>query len=1217
MSTVDSHVAAIAASVAAIFEELSGERPQVNAATSFLEMGYDSLFLTQVAQKIQSQMKVKITFRQLLGDYSTIPSLAAFLAGKIPRNALEKTPAAAPTPAMTGAAASAPAPTAPAANSTSAAASPPAAGLGGIEGIFREQLHAMNQLINRQFEMLQGLSGTVTAPPAAAPAPGAQPGELPTASASAATAGPAAAPDADEPAAAAQGRSRFDVYKSVKKSADGSISAEHRRHIANLISRYTKKTAGSKQFTQAHRPTLADPRAAAGFRAEWKEMAYPIVCTTSGGSKICDIDGNEYIDLVNGFGQTAFGHAPKFVVDAVKAQLDAGFAIGPQAELAGKVATLFSEMTGHARVTFCNTGSEAVMAAMRVARTVTGRDKVVIFNGDYHGQFDEVLVKGVQRVGAAPRSMAVAPGIAASAVANMIVLDYATPQTLQWIRENAEDLAAVIVEPVQSRHPDLQPFEFLREVRKITEASGTAFVMDEVVTGFRVHPGGIQAVAGIRADMATYGKVVGGGLPIGILAGSAKFMDALDGGQWSYGDESFPEVGVTFFAGTFVRHPLVLAATWAVLNHLKDHGPALQEELAKRTAGLVGRLRALFADHGIATRIESYSSWFYFNFHNEHPLSGLFFYHLRERGIHILDGFPCFLTTAHSEADLEKIYSAFRESLEELQSVGILGSAAAAPSPSPSIVAAGAISGTSGVPLTESQMEIWLSAQLGDDASCAFNESISLRMRGQLNEAALQTAMNQILARHDALRATFSRTGEEMRTSPPHPFQYPFTDLSGRATAEAEQVYAELLDRDARAAFDLVNGPVIRGHLVKLAGDSHVFILTAHHIICDGWSINVIVSELAEIYSALCRGETPQLQEALQFSAYARGKAARDPAELAKTEGFWLEQFRTPAVPLALPTDRPRPTQKSFSGASRCRRIDARLYQAIKKAGARQGSTLFVTLLAAFQALMGRLANQNEVVVGVPTAGQSLLEDQTLVGHCVNFLPIRASWRAATTVSEHLSAIAKSVLDAYEHQDYTFGTLVRKLSLPRDTGRLPLAEIQFNLERVADRMELTNLVVEVAPNAKAYVNFDLFLNVNESSDGLRLDCDYNTDLFDDETVEHWLDCYQALLESFVADAAQPICAASCLPAADRELLARMNETSVDFPRSRCVHELIQAQVAATPAAIAAQFGETSLSYQALNLRANQLANVLRERIKGRAGTGALVGCASSGRSTCW
>ena len=449
-------------------------------------------------------------------------------------------------------------------------------------------------------------------------------------------------------------------------------------------------------------------------------------------------------------------------------------------------------------------------------------------------------------------------------------------------------------------------------------------------------------------------------------------------------------------------------------------------------------MRALFNSRGIATNIESYASWFYFTLHAEHPLATLLYYHLRERGIHIQDGFPCFLTTAHSDADFERIYAAFESSVDEMHRVGILGtrdnlggaastvSAAASPAAAAASLAAsplgaatpsivGAASGP--VPLTESQIEIWLAAQLGDDASCAFNESVSLRMQGRLNALALQAAITQVVARHDALRATFSATGEEMRIAAPQTFDYPVTDLSTRLPAEAELAYADLVATDARTAFDLVKGPTVRAHLVKLGEGSHVFILTAHHIVCDGWSINVVVSELAEIYARLCRGESPALPAALPFSSYAWSQTKRDPAVTAATEKFWLEEFKKPVQPLELPTDRPRPTLKSFNGASLCRRIDAKLYQAVKKAGARQGSTLFVTLLSACQALMGRLADQSEVVVGVPTAGQSMLDDQILVGHCVNFLPIRGAWTRATKVSDYLSATAKRVLDAYEHQE--------------------------------------------------------------------------------------------------------------------------------------------------------------------------------------------------------
>ena len=1199
----------LTATVLAILEELSGEKPKAgNGEATFLEMGYDSLFLTQVAQKIQSQTKVKITFRQLLGQYSTVPALAAFLAEKLPPSA----PKAAAPAAQPAARAAAVAPAA-ASRSTSLAAAaaalpgalPAASSAGGLDALFRDQLQAMTQLVNRQMEVLQNLGLAASGGAAPTPAPAATAAQVGTQS-SPAQSSPSAAP-APSPgdASAQESPSRFQVYNPRKAAGGSAISPEHRGHIDDLARRYSQRTAASKRFTQTHRPVLADPRAASGFRADWKELVYPIVCARSSGSKIWDLDGNEYIDLVNGYGQTFFGHAPDFVVAAVKEQLDQGFAIGPQTELAGKVAALFAKLTGNERATFCNTGSEAVMAAMRVARTVTGRSKVVIFNGDYHGQFDEVLVKGVQKAGAAPRSVPVAPGIPGSAVENMIVLDYATPASLQWVRENAEDLAAVIVEPVQSRHPSLQPFEFLREIRRITEEAGVAFVMDEVVTGFRSHPGGIQALAGVRADLATYGKVVGGGLPIGILAGKATFMDALDGGQWSFGDDSIPEVGVTFFAGTFVRHPLAMAAAWAVLQHIEKQGPALQQGVAERTTKLAATLNELFAEFHLSARLETFSSWFYFHLHSEHPLAGLLFHHLRLRGIHIHDGFPCFLTTAHSEADIQRIVDAFRESLTELRSVGIVGTAVGTSAVMPSPAAAP----ETGIPLTESQTEIWLSAQMGDEASCAFNESVTLRLSGELDEKALREALSQVIARHDALRATFSPTGEEMRIQPPAAAELPAIDLSAEGTEKGEQALETLIAAEARTPLDLVNGPTIRYRLARLAPQRHALIFTAHHIICDGWSFNVIVNELAEIYSALRRGTAASLPAPLAFSAYARAQTQHDPAEAKATEAYWLQQFAEPVRPLDLPTDRPRGAVKSYAGASRCRRIDAKLYKAVKQSGAKVGNTLFVTLLGAFQALIGRLCDQDEVVVGVPTAGQSLLEDQILVGHCVNFLPIRARWTRETTMAQHLASVAKRVLDAYEHQSYTLGTLVRKLDPAREQNRVPLAEIQFNLERLADRLRLPDLEVEVAPNPKAHVNFDLFLNVIESDDGLRLDCDYNTDLLDAATIDTWLDCYEALLEAIVADAARAVVLMPYLPATIRQqLLTGWNRTDAKLPAECCVHRLFEAQAAQSPRAIAAQFGGETLSYEELDRRANRLAGHLLRRI---GGTGAerLVGIA--------
>ncbi len=1099
----------------ALFEELSGDKLSgADPAANFLQLGFDSLFLGQVAQQVRSRFSVPITFRQLMGDLSSFKALAKHVAAGRPARA--PAPVAAAAPAVAAPVAMTPAGPAPE----------------GAAALMQQQVAAMSALFAQQLAAM----GSAPAPAAAAP--------------------PAAAPSAAMAAAPApmpvpENTARFDAFK-VVAAADGGLTPAQRAHVVALVAATVARTPASKRMTADARKHLADPRAAAGFRPDWKEMTYPVVAVRSAGPLIWDADGNEYVDVVNGFGQTAYGHAPPFVTEALHRQLDRGFEIGPQAELAGLVAARFCAMTGNERMTFCNTGSEAVMAAMRIARTVTGRNRIVTFAGSYHGQFDEVLVK------AAPKgTRPVAPGIPLESVGNNIVLEYGAASSLAWIRDHADELAGVMFEPVQSRHPGVQPREFAHELRAITEQAGICLIFDEVVTGFRTHPGGMQAIYGVRADLATYGKVVGGGMPVGILAGRAAYMDALDGGDWRYGDDSTPEAAVTFFAGTFVRHPLALAALNAVLTHIETSGPALQEEIGSRTAALAARLNDALAARHLPRCIEHYASWFYFKLPD--PLATLLYPNMRLRGVHIQEGFPCFLTTTHGPAEIERIYTAFVDSLDALQAAGILLPAGAL---APAV--------TVEAKLTEAQMEIWLACQLGDAASCAFNEGISLHMRGKLDVAGLRSSITRVFARHDALRARFTPTGDRM--------------IIGAAVAPeltvCEDDLESVLAVEARTPFDLVAGPPVRLRLVRLAADHHVLVLTAHHIVCDGWSINTLLSELAE---------PGALPPALSFAAYAAEQSSvRGGADLA----WWTQRFATMPAPLDLPSDRPRPALRSFAGGTRRLAIDAAMLGRIKAAGAASGCTLFATLLAAVSVTMGRLSNRNDVVIAVPAAAQSQLEDAVLVGHCANLLPLRAKWSDTTRFSEHLSAVRLAVLDAYEHQDCTLGTIVQALNLPRDISRLPLTDVQFNLERLAEGMSMPGLALSCVANPKAFVNFDLFFNAVESKDGLAVDCDYNADLFDPETVDRWLGHLRTVLEAATANPAMPIGAVSLLSANEkRDLMRSMNQTAAPLPTAS-VHRLIEQQAARTPDAVAARFGETTLTYAALDAQANRMARLL-------------------------
>lgn len=645
-----------------LFEDVSGaELQDVDPGAGFVELGLDSLSLTQVALQLQKTFALKITFRELMESFSSFERLAMHIDQMLPPDA--SAPATPALPAATGA------------TVAPAAIVAPVMQMAATGNVVQDLIQQQMQIMQQQLALLAGATlaaAPATAAPvqavAAAPVQSAAPVAPAT---TAAQATPSQPQPQDEEAALAH--TTYDVKKAFGAIArihsnQTELSDRQQARLEAFMRRYIDRTRASKEYTQRHRRHLADPRVVNGFRPLLKEMIYQVVVNRSKGSKVWDLDGNEYIDILNGFGMNLFGWQPDFVLDAVRRQLDSGYEIGPQHPLAGEVAEQVCELTGFDRAALCNTGSEAVMGTVRIARTVTGRDTLVIFTGSYHGIFDEVIVRGTKKL----RSVPAAPGILRNTSEHVLVLEYGTPETLQIIRERASTIAAVLVEPVQSRRPDFQPRDFLKELRAITADAGALLIFDEVVTGFRSHPRGAQHVLGIDADLASYGKVVGGGFPIGVIAGKRQYMDALDGGGWQYGDASIPTVGVTYFAGTFVRHPLALAAAHAVLNHLKQNGAALQERLNARTSLLMDELNAFCASVGAPIQLVHFASVWKTNFTEDHPLQDLLFAMIRSRGIHMLDNFPCFFTTAHSEQDFQAIAKAYKESVLEMQEAEFL-----------------------------------------------------------------------------------------------------------------------------------------------------------------------------------------------------------------------------------------------------------------------------------------------------------------------------------------------------------------------------------------------------------------------------------------------------------------------------------------------------------------------------------------------------------------
>ena len=651
--TTVSRIPQLVTALRSLFEDVAGgDLGGADAGANFVELGLDSLALTQAVLQVKKRFKIAITFRQLMEQYRSFDTLAKFIDASLPAET------AAPVRTAPADSVAQPALVAQVtAMAPLAAIGDVAEGSSFVQHVIQQQM----QLMAQQLALLNGVGLAQAVAPASGPAPTLQTPAV------AGVEAPATAPS-DE-----SGPVRYDVKKAFGVIARihtqaSALTERQKARLDTFIRRYNARTARSKAYTAEHRSYLADPRVVNGFRPMTKELTYQIVVERSKGSLMWDLDGNEYVDVLNGFGMNLFGWQPDFVNDAVRKQLDQGYDIGPQHPLAGEVTKLICELTGFDRAGLCNTGSEAVMAAVRIARTVTGRSTLVLFTGSYHGTFDEVVV----RAGRGGKGIPGAPGIMPGVYGDVRVLDYGTPEALEYIRSNADDLAAVLVEPVQSRRPDFQPVEFLREARAITERSGSCLIFDEVITGFRAHLGGTQAVFGIRADLATYGKVIGGGFPVGVVAGKREFMDALDGGAWQYGDDSIPTVGVTYFAGTFVRHPLALAAAKASLEHLKAHGPALLAQLNQSTAEMAAELTAFCRDVGAPIEIRHFASMWRVGWLEDHQLQDLLFAMMRSRGIHILDNFPCFMTTAHTPKDIAIIKSAFKESVAELQQADFL-----------------------------------------------------------------------------------------------------------------------------------------------------------------------------------------------------------------------------------------------------------------------------------------------------------------------------------------------------------------------------------------------------------------------------------------------------------------------------------------------------------------------------------------------------------------
>ncbi len=1129
----------------------------------FLDLGANSLTLMEVQRAIEKHFSVTVAINQFFEDLTTLEAVASYLDQHLFQQEtefLEKTRFLS---------ASAPQETEFLQETRFLSASEGTE----LEQIFAHQLqaasNAISQVVSQQLAFLHtsGLVLQPSAPPVAV-APKTTATTVKVEKTEKVTP-PASAPPASSPSSATSPQY---LLTPLEIRARG-LTPKQQQHLEALIERYTKRTKTSKQLTQKYRSVLADSRASVGFRFTTKEMLYPITGHRAQGSRVWDVDGNEYIDITMGQGVNLFGHNPPFLLQALAEVMRESPQPGPpRSPLVGEVAQLITEFTKLDRVTFTNSGTEAVMTALRMARSATGRQKIVIFENSYHGHSDSTMVKPMWEKGVL-RTAPVTRSVPQGMVEDMIVLEYGSDQALDYIRKHATELAAVLVEPVQSRHPSLQPKEFLQQLRQITKSAGALLMFDEMITGFRLHPGGAQAWFGVPADIATYGKILAGGLPIGIVAGKAEYMDTIDGGMWDYGDNSYPTVERIGFGGTFCQHPLAMATTLATLKHLKAHSPTLQENLNCLTTRLATELNTYFDQEEVPIAIEHFGSQFRFKYAGNQEL---LFYHMMEKGVFIWEWRNYFLSTAHTEAEIDRVIEVVKECVEELREGEFF----------PPKREEKTVLVTQTAPLSEAQKQLWALAQIMPAGSQAYHLYLTVQLEGTLSVPVLRQALQRVVERHEALRTVIRTEGQDIWSS--SSVELSVVNFSATANQAVQHWFAQ----DTQTPFDLTQ-PLFRAYLLKVAEQRHLLVLTAHHLISDGMSLDIVLQETAKFYSGLCQGTPVTLPPPLQYREYVQWQTEHSPTH--PHASYWLNKFAGTLPVLDLPTDHPYPPLRSYQGRRQSLRLDPHVCSQVKQLSQQQGCTYFMTFLAVYALFLHRLTHQDQVVVGIPTLGRSLKRSTQLVGYCTHLLPIQSVLPdGSQTFLTYLKTLRGVLLEAYQHQDYPFAYLINQLKLRRDGSHSPLVATVFNLDRPVEAPRLHGLQVTWQPRSIQYTAFDLTFNLTEMGQDLFLECDYNIDVLEDSTIARWLGHFQTLLAGIVTQPQQAVSQLPLLTEAQRhQILVAWNNTRADYPRDQCFQHLFATQVEKTPEAIAVVFEDQQLTYAQLNQKANQLAHYLQ------------------------
>lgn len=491
------------------------------------------------------------------------------------------------------------------------------------------------------------------------------------------------------------------------------------------------------------------------------------------------------------------------------------------------------------------------------------------------------------------------------------------------------------------------------------------------------------------------------------------------------------------------------------------------------------------------------------------------------------------------------------------------------------------------VPSTEAQKEIWISVQMSDQASCAFNESITLEFMGDVRESALLTSLKYIIQRHEALRTTFTSDGESLCVS--ESIDFALTKKSGD-----EKVFEQSVEQEAKTSFDLEKGPLIRFTLVSQDETKTWLILSAHHIICDGWSLAILVDDLSMAYNAALKNQEVGQTEAYSYSDYAH--QSKELLDQSSDEAFWLDLYSGSLPSYDLPIEFERPGVRTFDASRLDFDVSQELIGQVKKLAGKQGVSLTAFMLSAFYTCLAKWSGEHDLVIGLPAASQPQYDSESLVGHCVNFLPLRMQLKDQDSFTSLLSNVSNLILDAYENQNYTYGSLLQKIAVERDSSRIPLCPVSFNVDQgiQGSKLNFQDLEVRFHSNPRAYENFEIFINASDYGDRFVIECQYNKNLFSEASIRSRLQEYRQVLTDLVGNVEKALSEIQLLSESEQADLFVKHSRVCDYGGLVSLPALFSQQAERTPEAIAVACDKNELTYQELHHRSNQVASYLIE-----------------------